>query len=61
MALKRYELIIEYDSDSDEIESVSECVISDDRQLTFIGNIEAIDCMDDESISMITSYIIAEC
>jgi len=61
MALKRYELIIEYDSDSDEIESVSEYVISDDIQLTFIGNIEAVDCMDDESISMITSYIIAEC
>jgi len=61
MKLKRYELIIEYDPDSDEIESISEAIITNDSQITFIGNILAVDCMDDESIAKITSYTIGEC
>tara|TARA_R110002020_G_scaffold305652_3_gene521531 strand:- start:551 stop:736 length:186 start_codon:yes stop_codon:yes gene_type:complete len=61
MAIKRYELIIEYNPDSDEIETVSESIITDDKEITFIGNIDAVDYMDDEAISMLTSYIIADC
>jgi len=61
MKIKRYELIIEYDPDSDEIESINECIIEDDTQIYFIGNIEAVDVMDDDSIRCLNSFIIGEC
>tara|TARA_R100000152_G_C6542711_1_gene20232 strand:+ start:250 stop:435 length:186 start_codon:yes stop_codon:yes gene_type:complete len=56
-----YVLTIEYDPDSDSIETMKEEIIEDIQELSFKGNIEVLNSMDDESISMITDYEIGEC
>ena len=56
-----YVLTIEYDPDSDSIETMKEEIIEDICQLSFKGNIKVLDSMDDEAISMITDYEVAEC
>ncbi len=56
-----YVLTIEYDPDSDSIDTMKEEVIEDVKQLSFKGNIAVLDSMDDEAIGMITDYEIAEC
>tara|TARA_Y100000401_G_scaffold48526_1_gene37701 strand:+ start:1155 stop:1310 length:156 start_codon:yes stop_codon:yes gene_type:complete len=50
-----------FDPDGDEIEYIDEEIIQEQRAIHFFGNIGAIDVMDDESISKITSYEIADC
>ena len=56
-----YVLTIEYDPDSDSIDTMKEEIIEDIQELSFKGNIEVLNSMDDESISMITDYEIGEC
>ncbi len=56
-----YVLTIEYDPDSDSIETMKEEIIENIQELSFKGNIEVLNSMDDESISMITDYEIGEC
>ena len=56
-----YVLTIEYDPDSDSIESMKEEIIEDVQELSFKGNLKVLDSMDDEAISMITDYEVAEC
>tara|TARA_X000001388_G_scaffold73402_1_gene65076 strand:- start:2208 stop:2393 length:186 start_codon:yes stop_codon:yes gene_type:complete len=61
MKVKQYKLVIMFDPDGDEIEYIDEEIIQEQRAIHFFGNIGAIDVMDDESISKITSYEIADC
>ena len=56
-----YVLTIEYGPDSDSIDTMKEEIIEDIQELSFKGNIEVLNSMDDESISMITDYEIGEC
>ena len=56
-----YVLTIDYDPDSDSIETMKEEIIENIQELSFKGNIEVLNSMDDESISMITDYEIGEC
>ena len=59
--IKRYELIIEYNSESDEIEVINEEIIEEQVSLQFFGNLDAVDVMDMDSIRKINSFFIGEC
>jgi len=57
----KYILTIEFDPDTDKVESMKEEIVEvPSKCLIFKGNTAVLDSMDDESISRITTFEIAE-
>ena len=57
----RYLLTIEYNPESDEIESIREEIVENEPQpLMFIGKGYILDYMDEDSICKLNSFVIAE-
>ena len=57
----KYLLTIEYNPESEEIESIQEEIIEDSpNPIVFVGNGYILDYMDDASIAQLNSFVIAE-
>ena len=57
----KYLLTIEYNPDSDEIESIQEEIIENEpKPIMFLGKGYILDYMDDTSIGTLNSFVIAE-
>ena len=57
----KYLLTIEYNPDSEEVESIKEEIVEDSpNPIVFVGKGYILDFMDDASIAQLNSFVIAE-